>query len=104
MNKIITDKINEIQRLCKEYRIKTLYVFGSACSDRFRSDSDIDFLISFDQNLGIDEYSENYFALHYKLRALFGREIDIVTENSLSNPYFIKSVEQTKQLIYGTKN
>ncbi|RZL31341.1 MAG: nucleotidyltransferase domain-containing protein, partial [Pedobacter sp.] len=33
--------------------------------------------------------------------SLFDREIDLVTENSLSNPYFINEIEQSKQLIYG---
>ena len=75
-------------------------VFGSAVSGDFNEDSDIDMLISFSDNLSVEEYTENYFTLHYKLRELFNREIDIVTERSLSNPYFIKSINKTKSLIY----
>jgi len=69
------------------------------CTDKFNENSDIDLLISFD-NLSIDEYTDNYFDLHYKLENLFKREIDLLTDKSLSNPYFIQSLEQTKQLIY----
>ena len=99
MNKIVTDRIDEIKRLCDIYNIKSMYAFGSVCTDKFNDNSDIDLLISFD-NLSIDQYTDNYFELHYKLQDLFGRKIDLLTEKSLSNPYFIKGLEQTKQLIY----
>ncbi|HEY4789592.1 MAG TPA: nucleotidyltransferase domain-containing protein [Bacteroidales bacterium] len=99
MNRIVLDKIDELKRLCSIYGVKSMYVFGSVCTDKFNDNSDIDILISFD-NLSIDQYTDNYFDLHYKLQDLFGRKVDLLTERSLSNPYFIKSVEQTKQLIY----
>ena len=69
-------------------------------TDKFTEKSDIDFLISFSDNLSIDEYTNNYFKLHYKLRELFDREIDIVAERTLSNPFFIESINETKELIY----
>jgi predicted nucleotidyltransferase len=99
MNKILSDNIEELKRLCKEYNIRTMYAFGSVCTDRFNEKSDIDLLISFN-NLSIEQYTDNFFDLHYKLQNLFNREIDLLTENSLSNPYFIKGIEQTKWLIY----
>lgn len=99
MNRIVGDKLEDLMKLCKTYRVKTMYVFGSVCTDRFNDDSDIDILISF-ENLSVEEYTENYFELHYKLQELFGRKIDLLTERSLSNPYFIKGLEQTKQLVY----
>jgi len=100
MNRIVVDKISHLEQLCRKYCVKTMYVFGSAVTGAFDSGSDIDFLIDFATELNAEEYADNYFDLHYELRALFGREIDLVTENSLSNPYFIESVERTKELIY----
>lgn len=99
MNRIVKDKFNELKLLCEMHKVKVLYAFGSVCTDHFKEESDIDFLISFD-NVSLDDYADNYFELYYKLRHLFGREIDLVTENSLSNPYFIKGIGQTKQLVY----
>ena len=99
MDKIVTDRIDELKRLCDTYNVKSMYVFGSVCTDKFNDNSDIDILISFD-TLSIDQYTDNYFDLHYKLQDLFGRKIDLLTDRSLSNPYFIKGLEQTKQLIY----
>lgn len=99
MNKIIGDKLDELKQLCKTYKVKTMYIFGSVCTDKFNDSSDIDILISFD-NLSVEEYTDNYFELHYKLQELFNRKIDLLTERSLSNPYFIRALEQTKQLVY----
>jgi predicted nucleotidyltransferase len=99
MNKVLSDKLDDLRLLCQAYSVRTMYAFGSVCTDTFNDSSDIDLLISFN-NLSIEQYTDNYFDLHYKLQDLFNREIDLLTESSLSNPYFIKGIEQTKQLIY----
>lgn len=77
-----------------------MYAFGSVVTDNFSDDSDIDFLFSFFDNLTVEEYTNNYFAFQYQLREIFDREIDLVTERTLSNPYFIESINETKELIY----
>ena len=79
--------------------MKTMYVFGSVCTDSFDNNSDIDILISF-KEISIEKYTDNFFDLHYKLEELFSRKVDLITENSLSNPYLIASIEETKQLLY----
>lgn len=99
MNKVLLDKHQELIDLCKFFSVKKMHVFGSASTDKFNESSDIDLLIEFD-NLTVEQYTDNYFELHYKLQDLFGRKIDLLTEKSLSNPYFIKRVEQTKKLVY----
>ncbi|HAZ04328.1 MAG: nucleotidyltransferase [Bacteroidetes bacterium GWF2_42_66] len=100
MQKILENKITDIQKLCLALGVKRLYVFGSVVSENFRDDSDVDFLISFVENLSVEQYTDNYFALQYKLRDLLKRNIDLVTESTLSNPYFIESINETKKLIY----
>jgi len=99
MEKIIEDNIINIRKLCQTYLVKELYVFGSAASEKMDQNSDIDFLISF-QNIPAVQYADNYFSIHYELEGFFGRKIDLLTENSLSNPYFIQSIEKTKKLLY----
>ncbi len=99
MQNIIKDNIKEIELLCKVYVVKKMFVFGSVCNDNFNETSDIDFLISFD-DISIEQHTYNFFELHYKLEKLFNRKIDLLTENSLSNPYLIQSIEESKQLLY----
>ena len=86
MQKILENNLENLKSICLSLGVNRLYVFGSVVSNSFREDSDIDFLISFTDSLSIEQYTENYFALQYKLRDLFNREIDIVTERTLSNP------------------
>jgi predicted nucleotidyltransferase len=100
MQKIIENHINELKEICQTLKVKRLFAFGSVVKGNFTDSSDIDFLISFVENITPEEYSDNYFALHYRLRELFHREIDIVTERTLSNPFFIESINESKELIY----
>ncbi len=100
MQKIIENKLSELKIICSLLGVRRLFVFGSVMSDKFSDDSDIDVLISFDENLSIEQYTQNYFKLHYRLQELFKRPVDIVTERTLSNPYFIESIDETKKLIY----
>lgn len=100
MKDIIKKNIPVLRQLCEKHRVTTMYVFGSVTTSTFNDESDIDFLISFRKDVTLEEYADNFFDLMFALEDLFGRGIDLVTENSLSNPYFIESVELTKQLIY----
>ena len=102
MNTIISDKLEELRALCITYKVASMSTFGSINTNNFTHESDIDFLISFDKSISFEEYTDNYFSLHYQLNELFNRNIDLITENSLSNPFFIKSIDQTKQLLYGS--
>ena len=101
MHPILEKRKEELKNICEELKIRSLYAFGSAATtDGFNENSDIDFLISFEDSILPEEYSENYFQLQYKLRELFDRKIDVITERSLSNPYFIETVNKNKVLIY----
>ncbi len=101
MQPILEQRKEDLKNICERLKVIRLYAFGSVVTaDKFGEHSDIDFLISFDDSISPEEYSENYFQLQYTLRALFNREIDVITERSLSNPYFIESVNKHKVLIY----
>ena len=100
MNRIIADKIPQLVMLCKKYHVATMYLFGSAVTETFNENSDVDFLISFNSDVGLEEYADNYFDLLFEMEDIFDRKVDLVTEKTLSNPYLTYSIEQTKQLIY----
>jgi len=104
MHKLITNNIDLINKICKEHKVYRLYVFGSFISGEISDESDIDLLLSFLDNISVEEYTDNYFKLHYIFENLFNRPIDLVTENSLSNHFFINSLENTKTLIYESKD
>lgn len=103
MQRIITENIEKITDLCQNHKVDSLYVFGSASGDAFNENSDIDLLVAF-QPMSCIDYSDNYFILAEKFEALFENKVDLITEKSLSNPFFIDSVNQTKVLLYGHSN
>ncbi len=100
MNKIIENRLNEINILCKNHMVKSLFLFGSASSEEFNENSDIDLLISFKDNLPLLDFADNFFDLEESLNKLLKRQIDLVVEKSIKNPYFKEAVEKSKIKIY----
>lgn len=99
MHRIVLDNIEKLKTLYLRYNVKSLYAFGSVCTDKFNDKSDIDLLISFNP-MDYGDYADTYFELTEKFENLFKRPVDLVTDKSLGNPYFIESINQTKTPIY----
>ena len=97
---LIERNIDGIKRLCNDHAVAKLSVFGSVLTDQFNDDSDIDFLVSFD-NVPIEDYADNYLQLSMALSQLLGREIDLVEDKAIRNPIFRSNVDRTKVQIYG---
>jgi predicted nucleotidyltransferase len=99
MRTILSNNIDELKGICQEHQVKSLHVFGSVCTEDFTDESDIDFIISFHKRF-FDGYVDNYLSLEKELIKLFDRPIDLITEDTIQNPYFEKIVNKTKTVIY----
>lgn len=94
--------IDKIIALCKKYKVMKLWVFGSILTSRFNDDSDVDFSVIFDKNkIPLINYADNFLDFIDELKQLIGRDIDMVCEESVQNPYFRRELDSTKKLIYG---
>jgi len=89
----------EINNLCLQNKVKTLYVFGSVLTDQFSAKSDIDLVVDIDSNDPFD-YADNYFNLKFALQDLLGRPIDLLENKAIKNPYFLRNFDSSKSLIY----
>ncbi len=89
--------------LCRKYEVLTLFVFGSITSQKFNEHSDMDFLVTFG-DIPLIDYADYFFDFMHDLEHLYSRKIDLLTENSLTNPYLIESINRNKQLIYDCRN
>ena len=87
--------------LLEKHKIKQAYVFGSVVTEAFNEDSDVDFLVNLQEGLDPVKAGGHLWNLYYELKDLLHREVDVLTERSLKNPYFIKEVNNTKTPIYG---
>ena len=96
----IEDYKNILSELCRQRNVKALYVFGSVLTNRFNADSDVDFIVSFNQ-MPVEEYADNYFDLKFALQDTLQRPVDLLEEQAIKNPYFLKNIDQNRQLIYG---
>lgn len=75
----------------------SLFGFLQGASDR--EASDLDFLVDFEKRESMS-LADQYFGFLLALQDLFGRKIDLLTPRSLRNPYFIREVDRTRQVLY----
>lgn len=82
--------------ICQRFAVKRLAIFGSALTDRFNDDSDLDMLVEFEDGkvpgLG-------FVALQLELSELAGREVDLHTYYGLSR-YFRDDVSRQAEVRY----
>jgi uncharacterized protein len=100
MQDFILAKREEIAELCRQHHVRRLAVFGSATRDDFDpARSDVDVLVEFDE-MPIEQYSDNKWSLWDELTAKFGRKVDLLTWKSIKNPYLLREVENTQEMLY----
>ena len=88
--------------LFEKHKIKDAYLFGSAITDKFdEENSDVDFLVNFIDGIDPLEKGELLWSLRFSLEDNLNRPIDLVTETSLKNPYFIEELNEKRIKIYG---
>ncbi|MBU0690867.1 nucleotidyltransferase domain-containing protein [bacterium] len=85
-------KISEEQlaAYCRKWKIVEFSLFGSVLTDEFRSDSDVDVMVTFAQNAGWGLFDLG--EMEDELSSLFGRTVDLVTKPSVerSENYIIR--------------
>ncbi len=101
LHKSIQILLPQIISLFSKHKIKNAYIFGSAISGTFKETSDVDFLVNLQDGLDPVEAGEHLWNLEDELKLLLRRDVDLLTERSLRNPYLIKEINSTKLAIYG---
>jgi len=92
--------MQEIIRICKDRKVRKLAVFGSAAGNRFDPEkSDLDLLVEFLPMIPAD-HAGQYFGLAEDLERLFSHPVDLVEPGPIRNPYFRKSLDETRVELY----
>jgi predicted nucleotidyltransferase len=100
MSPFIDDHRAALEELCRRYRVRSLFLFGSATRDDFDPrQSDVDLLVEF-ETMPQGGYADTYFGLLEGLEGLFGHAIDLVALSALRNPYMRADIERTRTLLY----
>lgn len=83
---------------CRNWRIRELSIFGSALRDDFGPESDLDFLVSFEEGAGWDLW--DLVAMREDLVEVTGREVDMVVKEALRNPYRREEILTHREVIH----
>jgi hypothetical protein len=94
MNDMLREKLIALLKPFEPMRIS---VFGSYARGEERSDSDLDILIAFKNQIGLLKLVQIEQELSEKLNV----EIDLVTENSLKDPILKEHIERDLIRIFG---
>lgn len=92
--------MDKIRALCYKHRVTKLFVFGSVLTDNFNKSSDIDLLVDFSE-IDLYDYSNNYYDLKSSLEKLLNRQVDLLEDKAIKNPYLRQSIDSSKHMIYG---
>lgn len=89
-----------IQHLCKAHRVKDLYVFGSAAYGNMHANSDVDFVVSFDDQLDPIEHGSHFLMLKAELERLLQCEVDLLSYRAIRNRVLRAAIDAHKTLLY----
>lgn len=92
-------KTEQLHHLCERFNVKELYLFGSATTDSFSVDSDLDFIVKFKRR-GFDGAFDQFIEFKQELEQIYGRSVDLYHFKKFRNSIFQQEVERTKELLY----
>lgn len=93
--------MDRITEFCRNNHIRRLSVFGSILRDDFNPDSDIDFLVTFEESAipGLMGLSR----MRHDLQNIVGREVDLISHRGVENsrnPIRRNRILESAELIY----
>jgi predicted nucleotidyltransferase len=90
--------MEKIKEFCRKWKIRQFSLFGSVLREDFGPDSDVDVLVSFHPDSTWDLL--DLVDMRDELMSLFGREVDLVEEEGLRNPFRRSHILSTRQVLY----
>jgi len=89
-----------VEAFCRKWRVRELAIFGSALGDRFSPDSDVDVLVDLQPGHGLTLY--DWLDMIDELKAIFGRDVDLVAKGGLRNPIRRREILKTAEVVYAS--
>lgn len=97
---VLASTAAELAALCRAHHVRSLDLFGSAVSGPFDPQhSDLDFLVAFEDK-PVPGYARTWFAFETALANLFGRNVDLISEAALENPFFRRQVMASRRRLF----
>lgn len=100
----IARKMPQVYDLLEKFEVSDAWVFGSAQSEKFSQNSDVDIMVQFKEKLTPLRLGMNMNDLNFSLQKLFERDVDLVSFSHIKNPAFFSQVSENSTRIYGEEN
>ena len=94
---IVPDQ-SRVEAFCHRWGVRELSLFGSVLRDDFNPASDVDVLISFRTDADWDYW--NWPEMLDELRVIFGRDVDLVVDEALRNPFRRRRIMENRKVIF----
>ncbi len=94
--------LDQVAQLCQRWQITEFALFGSVLGPNFRSDSDVDVLVTFAPG---HQWGWEIVDLKDELRALFGREVDLLSKAAIAqSPNWLRrhSILVSAEVVYAS--
>jgi len=92
----------DVVKICERYRIAELSLFGSVIRDDFNENSDVDFLVVW-ENSSMNNDRWDFITIIDDFTRLLNREVDVIDVDELTNPIRRKSILSTCEMIYAVQ-
>ena len=89
--------LDAVEKVCRKYQVRELSVFGSALRPDFKTQSDIDLLVSFEPEAQIGLIV--FLGFQRELSELLGRKVDLVPKGGL-RPLIRDQILAQAQVLY----
>jgi len=90
--------LDRIADFCRRWKITEFSLFGSVLRDDFRPDSDVEVLVTFAPQATWSLF--DLVDMRDQLQQMFARDVDLVEEAGLGNPFRRAAILSEKQVIY----
>ena len=100
MNHLLGESSEKLAAFCRKWKIAEMSLFGSVLREDFRSDSDVDVLVSFAPEakwslLDLPRMQD-------ELSDILGRNADLVNIKGLRNPFRRREILATREVVYAS--
>ena len=86
----IAQKMPQVYELLEKFEVSDAWMFGSAQSEKFTKNSDVDIMVQFKEKITPLRLGMNMNDLNFSLQKLFEREVDLVSYSHIKNPAHIR--------------
>jgi hypothetical protein len=94
----ISVPMEQIRAFCHKWKVKEFALFGSVLHDDFRADSDVDVLVTLEEDAPWSLYE--WVDMIEELKVMFGRNVDLVEKTAIQNPFRRRNIFNSHKVLY----